>query len=219
MHQPIQLWCTLRHSWLLQHRGACSLSRQLLWKARSLLFQLGYCVNVGSSAWAPKGVWTPVGLIPVDQRDCPCLETAHITSLFPPLSLSRPDADQTAGTTACEAAFPTSNFHHLLCKTHLELIRGEDFSENGTGNALSDSLSHTLNGNLNKKHPHRCSLSLFSSVWKSCMEFIYRCTAESLHSWSLSPCGTLKMENYTQRRTYINYVPIPFFFSSPSRWA
>ncbi len=57
-------------------------------------------------------------------------------------------------------AFPTLNFHCLVGKIHLELIRAEEFSENGTGNALSDSLSHTLNGNLNKKHPHRCSLSL-----------------------------------------------------------
>lgn len=98
------------------------------------------------------------GLIPADQRDYPCLEPAHITSLFSPLLLSRPEMDQTSGTAACEAAFPTSSFHRL--KTHLELIRAEDFSENGTGNALSDSRSHTLNGNLNKKHPHCCSLTL-----------------------------------------------------------
>lgn len=78
----------------------------------------------------PKGLWMPVGLIPADQRDCPRLETAHITSLFPFLLHSHPDADPTAGTTACEAAFPTSNFHRLLRKPHLELIRAEDFSEN-----------------------------------------------------------------------------------------
>lgn len=131
-----------------------------LWKACPVLLQLGYCVNAGSSAWVPKGLWMPVELIPADQGDCPCLETAHTTSLFPPLLLSRPDADLTAGSAACEAAFPTSNFHCLVCKIHLELIRAEEFSENGTGNALSDSRSHTLNGNLNKKHPHRCSLSL-----------------------------------------------------------
>lgn len=66
--------------------------------------------------------------------------------------------------------FPLQISITFPAKTHLELIRGEDFLENGTGNALSDSRSHTLNGNLNKKPPHRCSLSLSlarcgSHVW------------------------------------------------------
>lgn len=135
-----------------------------LWKACSVLFQLGYCINVSSSAWMPEGLWMPVGLIPADQWDCPCLETAHTTTLFLPCLLSRPEADQTSGTAACEAAFPTSYFHRLFGKIHLELIRAEGFSENGTGNALSDSRSHTLNGNLNKKHPHHCALSLSLSL-------------------------------------------------------
>lgn len=75
-------------------------------------------------------------------------------------------------------------FHRLLCKTHLELIRAEDFSENGTRNALTDSRSHTVNGNISKKHPHHCALTLSLSltpcltispdnlVWKSYMEFM-----------------------------------------------
>ncbi|KAK1905760.1 WD repeat-containing protein 27 [Dissostichus eleginoides] len=28
-----------------------------LWKASSVLFQLGYCINDGSSAWVPEGLW------------------------------------------------------------------------------------------------------------------------------------------------------------------
>lgn len=112
---------------------------------------LHQCGVLRLGALGPLGA---IGLIPVDQRDCPCLETAHITSLFPPLLPSRPGADQTSRTAACEATFPTSNFHCLPGKIHLELIRAEDFSENGTGNGLSDSRSHTLNGNLNKKHHH-----------------------------------------------------------------
>lgn len=83
-------------------------------------------------------------------------------------------------------AFPTSSFHPLLGAVHLELIRAQDFSENGTGNALSDSRSHTLNGNLNKRHPHR------RSACKSRLEFMYRWAVETayFHSRSLSRCGT-----------------------------
>lgn len=39
-------------------------------------------------------------------------------------------------------------------------------------NALSDSRFHTLNGNLNKKHPHCHSRFLSPLVWESCMEFM-----------------------------------------------
>lgn len=114
MHQPIQHTAAYTPS-----TQRCLLFVTLaivchtLWKACRVLLKLGYCVNVGSSAWVPKGA---VGLTPADQRDCPCLGTVHITSLFPPLFLSRPEADQTSGTSASEAAFPTSNFHRLFCK-------------------------------------------------------------------------------------------------------
>lgn len=46
-------------------------------KDHSLLFQLRHGVNVGSSAFMPEGLWMPLGLIPADQKDCPCLMTAH----------------------------------------------------------------------------------------------------------------------------------------------
>lgn len=60
--------------------------------------------------------------------------------------------------------------------------------ENGTGNALSDSHSHTLNGNLNKKHPHHCSLtpSLTHTHTLLIVSFgnLVRCVAGTLYIYS-----------------------------------
>lgn len=84
----------------------------------------------------------PVILIPADQRVHPsCLETAH-TSIFPPQLQSPHRVYTLAG---------NATFHHLQSNLHLELIRAEDFSENYTKNAFSDSCSDTLHGNPYKK--------------------------------------------------------------------